>query len=82
MDAQFSLTDVSNRTLMSFSLHLTIQDHYFDVITNIVGLSAATLGDEFYWWIDPIGAIFLAVYTISNWSKTVLENAGLLLLSF
>ncbi|CAN6465270.1 unnamed protein product [Victoria cruziana] len=52
------------------------KDHYFDVITNIVGLSAATLGDEFYWWIDPIGAIFLAVYTISNWSKTVLENAA------
>lgn len=53
------------------------QDHYFDVVTNVVGLAAAVLGDRFYWWIDPIGAIVLAVYTISNWSGTVWENAGL-----
>ncbi|KAG8378180.1 hypothetical protein BUALT_Bualt08G0111100 [Buddleja alternifolia] len=26
-------------------------------------------------WIDPAGAIALAVYTITNWSGTVLENA-------
>ncbi|KAF8403932.1 hypothetical protein HHK36_012039 [Tetracentron sinense] len=51
------------------------KDHYFDVVTNIVGLVAAVLGDKFYWWIDPVGAIVLAVYTISNWSGTVLENA-------
>ena len=46
------------------------------MITNVVGLVAAVLGDKFYWWIDPVGAIFLAVYTITNWSQTVLENAG------
>ncbi|XP_050382467.1 metal tolerance protein 4 [Argentina anserina] len=51
------------------------KDHYFDVVTNVVGLVAAVLGDEFYWWIDPVGAIILALYTISNWSGTVLENA-------
>ncbi|CBI29996.3 hypothetical protein VitviT2T_012850 [Vitis vinifera] len=51
------------------------KDHYFDVITNIVGLIAAVLGDKFFWWIDPVGAIILAVYTISNWSRTVLDNA-------
>ncbi|PKU80243.1 Metal tolerance protein 4 [Dendrobium catenatum] len=51
------------------------KDHYFDVITNVVGLVAAVLGDKFYWWIDPIGAIILAIYTISNWCGTVMENA-------
>ncbi|KAJ4848399.1 Metal tolerance protein 4 [Turnera subulata] len=51
------------------------QDHYFDVVTNLVGLAAAVLGDKFYWWIDPAGAILLAVYTITNWSGTVMENA-------
>ncbi|GAB4835138.1 Metal tolerance protein 4 [Ancistrocladus abbreviatus] len=51
------------------------QDHYFDVITNVVGLVAALLGDKFYWWIDPAGAIILALYTMSNWSGTVMENA-------
>lgn len=51
------------------------EDHYFDVVTNVVGLVAAVLGDKFYWWIDPVGAIILAIYTITNWSGTVLENA-------
>lgn len=51
------------------------KDHYFDVVTNIVGLIAAVLGNKFYWWMDPTGAILLAVYTIINWSGTVVENA-------
>ncbi|GMN49562.1 hypothetical protein TIFTF001_018721 [Ficus carica] len=51
------------------------KDHYFDVVTNVVGLVAAVLADKFYWWIDPVGAIILAIYTISNWSGTVIENA-------
>ncbi|XP_047328622.1 metal tolerance protein 4-like [Impatiens glandulifera] len=51
------------------------KDHYFDVVTNVIGLVAAVLGDMFYWWIDPMGAIVLAIYTITNWSGTVLENA-------
>jgi len=59
-----------------FTCTRAIQDHYFDVITNVVGLVAAVLGDKFLWWIDPVGAVILAVYTIVNWSKTVLENAG------
>ncbi|URD81630.1 Cation efflux family [Musa troglodytarum] len=51
------------------------KDHYFDVVTNLLGLAAAILGDKFYRWIDPAGAIILAIYTISNWSGTVWENA-------
>ncbi|KAJ6694641.1 METAL TOLERANCE PROTEIN 3 [Salix koriyanagi] len=58
------------------------KDHYFDVVTNVVGLVAAVLGDKYYWWIDPAGAILLAVYTITNWSGTVIENAGITLHSW
>ncbi|KAM4096828.1 hypothetical protein ACJW30_08G134400 [Castanea mollissima] len=43
--------------------------------TNVVALAAALLEDKFFWWIDPTGAIILAVYTILNWSKTVFEGA-------
>ncbi|XP_057440106.1 metal tolerance protein 4-like [Lotus japonicus] len=50
-------------------------DHHFDVITNVVALVAAVLGNKFFWWVDPAGAILLALYTISNWSRTVMENA-------
>ncbi|CAH8258709.1 unnamed protein product [Arabidopsis lyrata] len=51
------------------------KDHQFDVVTNILGLVAAVLGNALYWWIDPSGAILLAIYTIINWSGTVIENA-------
>lgn len=52
------------------------------MITNIVGLLAAVLADRFYWWIDPVGAIVLAIYTITNWSGTVMENAGTFPISY
>ncbi|KAK6934745.1 Cation efflux protein, cytoplasmic domain [Dillenia turbinata] len=50
------------------------QDHFFDVITNSVGLATAVLAIQFHWWIDPTGAIIIALYTICTWSKTVIEN--------
>ncbi|XP_020582794.1 metal tolerance protein 10-like [Phalaenopsis equestris] len=50
------------------------QDHFFDVITNSIGLATAVLAIKVYWWIDPAGAILIALYTISTWAKTVLEN--------
>nr|AFK48256.1 unknown [Lotus japonicus] len=55
------------------------QDHFFDVITNSVGLAAAVLAIKFKWWIDPIGAIIIALYTINTWAKTVIENVWSLL---
>ncbi|GBG72877.1 hypothetical protein CBR_g12597 [Chara braunii] len=51
------------------------QDHFFDVITNVMGLVAALLAQAFFWWMDAVGAILLALYTITNWSGTVAENA-------
>ncbi|XP_022754335.1 metal tolerance protein 4-like [Durio zibethinus] len=60
----------SNRIVRAYA-----KDHYFDVVTNVVGLLAAVLGDKYCWWLDPAGAIALAIYTISNWSGTVIENA-------
>uniref|UniRef100_A0A7C9DAL9 Uncharacterized protein n=1 Tax=Opuntia streptacantha TaxID=393608 RepID=A0A7C9DAL9_OPUST len=50
------------------------QDHFFDVVTNSVGLVTAVLAVRFYWWIDATGAIIIALYTISTWAKTVIEN--------
>ncbi|KAL4597876.1 hypothetical protein ACB092_11G019700 [Castanea dentata] len=50
------------------------QDHFFDVITNAIGLVTAVLAIKFYWWLDPTGAIIIALYTIGNWSRTVMEN--------
>ncbi|KAI5431521.1 Metal tolerance protein 11 [Lathyrus oleraceus] len=52
------------------------QDHFFDVITNLIGLIAALLANYFDDWMDPVGAIILALYTIRTWSMTVLENVN------
>eukprot|EP00262_Sarcandra_glabra_P007432 TRINITY_DN20239_c0_g1_i1.p1 TRINITY_DN20239_c0_g1~~TRINITY_DN20239_c0_g1_i1.p1 ORF type:complete len:396 (-),score=56.43 TRINITY_DN20239_c0_g1_i1:344-1531(-) len=52
------------------------QDHFFDVVTNSIGLIAALLANYFNGWIDPVGAIILALYTIRTWSSTVLENVN------
>ncbi|XP_052312508.1 metal tolerance protein 9 isoform X5 [Populus trichocarpa] len=50
------------------------QDHLFDVVTNSVGLITAVLAVRYYWWIDPTGAIIIALYTINTWTRTVIEN--------
>ncbi|KAJ9175654.1 hypothetical protein P3X46_014191 [Hevea brasiliensis] len=52
------------------------QDHFFDVVTNIIGLIAALLANYMEDWMDPFGAIILALYTIRTWSMTVLENVN------
>lgn len=36
------------------------QDHFFDVVTNSIGLAAAVLAIRYYWWIDPTGAILVS----------------------
>ncbi|CAM8957922.1 unnamed protein product [Rhodiola kirilowii] len=52
------------------------QDHFFDVITNVIGLAAVLLANYFDDWMDPVGAMILALYTIRTWSLTVLENVN------
>ncbi|CBI31746.3 hypothetical protein VitviT2T_019166 [Vitis vinifera] len=52
------------------------QDHFFDVITNIIGLIAVLLANYISDWMDPVGAIILALYTIRTWTLTVLENVN------
>lgn len=36
------------------------QDHFFDVITNIIGLIAALLANYVSDWMDPVGAIIVS----------------------
>lgn len=47
------------------------QDHFFDVITNSVGLAAAVLAVRFFWWIDPTGAIVVSPFiTITSFTPS------------
>lgn len=36
------------------------QDHFFDVVTNSVGLVTAVLAFRYCWWIDPTGAVIVS----------------------
>lgn len=36
------------------------QDHFFDVVTNTIGLVAALLANYLMYWIDPVGAIIVS----------------------
>uniref|UniRef100_A0ACD5VMT2 Uncharacterized protein n=1 Tax=Avena sativa TaxID=4498 RepID=A0ACD5VMT2_AVESA len=67
------------RTFKNEIVRAYAQDHFFDVITNSVGLVCALLAVRFHWWMDPVGAILIALYTITTWARTVLENVGTLI---
>lgn len=47
----------SNEIVKAYAL-----DHFFDVVTNTVGLFAALMGEKLVWWIDPVGAIVVCLY--------------------
>ncbi|TYJ16185.1 hypothetical protein E1A91_A10G233000v1 [Gossypium mustelinum] len=64
------------RTFTNEIVKAYAQDHFFDVITNIIGLVAVLLANYIDDWMDPVGAISLALYTIRTWSMTVLENVN------
>ncbi|GLT93135.1 hypothetical protein SLE2022_109400 [Rubroshorea leprosula] len=64
------------RTFTNEIVKAYAQDHFFDVITNVIGLIAALLANYIDDWMDPVGAIILALYTIRTWSMTVLENVN------
>ncbi|XP_074317819.1 metal tolerance protein 9-like [Silene latifolia] len=55
------------------------QDHFFDVITNSISVATAVLGINFFWWIDPTGAIIIALYTTTTWARMVIDNIGSLI---
>lgn len=41
------------------------QDHFFDVVTNAIGLVAALLANYIHGWMDPLGAIIVSRNSLS-----------------
>ena len=50
------------RTFKNEIVRAYAQDHFFDVITNLVGLVAALLAVRYKWWMDPVGAILVSKF--------------------
>jgi cation diffusion facilitator family transporter len=56
------------------------QDHFNDVLTNIVGTTGMIISSKFsnLWWTDPTAALGLAFYIITMWSLTAKQQIKLL----
>lgn len=54
------------------------QDHFFDVITNIIGLIAMLLAKYIDDWMDPVGAIIVSgvSFTILSFSLFMVWNCA------
>lgn len=48
------------RTFKNEIVRAYAQDHFFDVITNSIGLVTSLLAARYYWWMDPVGAILVS----------------------
>jgi cation diffusion facilitator family transporter len=53
-------------------------DHRNDLVVNTFGLVMAIVGDRFVWYLDPIGAIGIALLILYSWVSTAFEHVGLL----
>ncbi|KAJ3172231.1 hypothetical protein HDU88_007049 [Geranomyces variabilis] len=56
------------------SAKILAQDHRNDVVLNAVGITLSILGSKFKWYLDPIGAIVIAVLILRSWAGTALEH--------
>lgn len=62
----------------SASVQALAEDHRNDVIFNVFSTIFAVIADKLVWWIDPAGAILLALFIIKNWVSVCLYNVRLL----
>ncbi|KAK9703207.1 hypothetical protein K7432_010858 [Basidiobolus ranarum] len=67
------------RTLREFPAAKTFaQDHQNDLLVNGFGLAASLLGAKISWWIDPVGALIVALIILRSWTSTAYENIQLI----
>ncbi|KAJ3208759.1 hypothetical protein HDU67_006569 [Dinochytrium kinnereticum] len=54
------------------------QDHLNDIIFNAFGIGLVVLGNFVAWWIDPSGAIVIALLILKSWAGTAMEHIQML----
>jgi divalent metal cation (Fe/Co/Zn/Cd) transporter len=62
------------RTFKNEIVRAYAQDHFFDVITNSVGLVSALLAVRYKWWMDPVGAILVSRAAIQSYELCELSR--------
>ncbi len=53
-------------------------DHRNDIVVNVFGLVMSIVGDRFVWYLDPIGAICIALLILFSWISNAFEQIWLL----
>ncbi|EJD55411.1 CDF-like metal transporter [Auricularia subglabra TFB-10046 SS5] len=54
------------------------EDHRNDLFINTFGILMSAGGSKLRWWLDPTGAIIIAVGVILSWTRTIYGQFGLL----
>ncbi|KAK6840769.1 hypothetical protein PG995_015979 [Apiospora arundinis] len=60
------------------SVHVFFVDHRNDIAVNTFGLIMAVVGERFVWYLDPIGAICIALLILFSWVSNAFEQIWLL----
>jgi len=60
------------------SVKILAIDHRNDLFVNSLGLGAAILASRYKWWIDPAGAIVVALIILRSWAFTAYEHVQLI----
>ncbi|KAI1380178.1 hypothetical protein F4677DRAFT_252903 [Hypoxylon crocopeplum] len=60
------------------SVHVFFVDHRNDIVVNVFGLVMSIVGDRFVWYLDPIGAICIALLILFSWIANAFEQVWLL----
>ncbi|KAE8151635.1 cation efflux protein [Aspergillus avenaceus] len=58
--------------------HVFFIDHRNDLAVNTFGLIMAIVGENFLWYLDPIGATCIALLILYSWASEAFENMWLL----
>ncbi|EGC36473.1 hypothetical protein DICPUDRAFT_151034 [Dictyostelium purpureum] len=62
----------------SSSAMILATDHRNDITVNSFGIGMAILGKYVRWWLDPIGALIVALIILRSWVSEAYEQIGLL----
>ncbi|KAG5455492.1 MAG: hypothetical protein BJ554DRAFT_5076 [Olpidium bornovanus] len=60
----------ARRANESHTCRTLAQDHRNDLLVNGFGLAASLLGTNLVWWVDPAGAIIIALIILKSWTST------------
>ncbi|GAP88344.1 putative cation efflux family protein [Rosellinia necatrix] len=60
------------------SVHVFFIDHRNDIVVNSFGLTLSIIGNRVAWFVDPLGAIVIALLILFSWVSNAFEQVWLL----